>query len=294
MSNTILHDLRTEYLTKICKNILGYRLNKDGKPTDSLSIADSSSKTSKKIAKLIAEKINLPLCINPPEGQTAGSLFGQYTRQFLESSFKRLKHLRPGDWEFSTYQDKLRIAKYDQYEHIAKLAKFVADNKELAAILGSEYMVTPDILVARKPVSDSEINIDETVVSDESDLANMTSLRATNYDPPLSLLHATISCKWTMRSDRSQNTRTEALNLIRNRKGRTPHIVAVIMEPTARRISSIALGTGDIDCTYHGALHELIQASEESENEDQIEMLNTLIDGRRLRDISDLPFDLLT
>jgi len=31
----------------------------------------------------------------------------------------------------------------------------------------------------------------------------------------------------------------------------------------------------------------------ESGLEDQKEMLNTLIEGRRLRDISDLPFDLL-
>ena len=30
------------------------------------------------------------------------------------------------------------------------------------------------------------------------------------------------------------------------------------------------------------------------ENEDQMDMLTTLIDGRRLRDISDLPFDLAT
>lgn len=31
--------------------------------------------------------------------------------------------------------------------------------------------------------------------------------------------HASISAKFTMRSDRAQNSRTEALNLIRNRKG---------------------------------------------------------------------------
>ncbi|MDY0092718.1 MAG: NgoMIV family type II restriction endonuclease [Candidatus Vecturithrix sp.] len=29
-------------------------------------------------------------------------------------------------------------------------------------------------------------------------------------------------------------------------------------------------------------------------NEDQLDMLNMLIEGRRLRDISDLPFDLAT
>jgi len=52
------------------------------------------------------------------------------------------------------------------------------------------------------------------------------------------------------------------------------------------------MGTGDIDCTYHFALPELIETLREMENEDQIDMLNLLVRGRRLRDISDLPFDL--
>ena len=105
-------------------------------------------------------------------------------------------------------------------------------------------------------------------------------------------MHASISCKWTIRSDRSQNTRTEALNLIRNRKGRLPHIVAVTAEPLPTRLAALALGTGDLDCVYHFALHELQDSIKEINNEDQLDMLMMLIDGRRLRDISDLPFDL--
>ncbi len=109
---------------------------------------------------------------------------------------------------------------------------------------------------------------------------------------PKSILHASVSCKWTIRSDRSQNTRTEVLNLIRNRMGKVPIVVAVVFEPLPTRIASIALGTGDLDCVYHGALHELQEGIEEIGNEDQKEMLDTLVQGRRLRDISDLPFDL--
>src|SRR5437762_13493136 len=76
-------------------------------------------------------------------------------------------------------------------------------------------------------------------------------------------MHASVSCKWTIRSDRSQNTRTEALNLIRNRKGKVPIVVAVVFEPLPTRIAFIALGTGDLDCVYHGALRELREAVEE-------------------------------
>ena len=53
-----------------------------------------------------------------------------------------------------------------------------------------------------------------------------------------------------------------------------------------------AIGTGDIDCVYHFALDELRNAISNIGDESQMEMLNMLVDGRRLRDISDLPFDL--
>jgi hypothetical protein len=54
----------------------------------------------------------------------------------------------------------------------------------------------------------------------------------------------------------------------------------------------LALGTGDIDCMYHFALYELVEAVKKTKAEDSIEMLNALIEGRRLKDISDLPLDL--
>ncbi len=80
--------------------------------------------------------------------------------------------------------------------------------------------------------------------------------------------------------------------MIRNRKGPLPHIVAVTAEPLPTRIAPLALGTGDLDCVYHFALPELRQAVVDVGNEDQLDMLETLVAGRRLRDISDLPFDL--
>jgi hypothetical protein len=115
-------------------------------------------------------------------------------------------------------------------------------------------------------------------------------LRESNGGLPI--LHASISCKWTMRSDRAQNARSEALNLIRNRKGRLPHVVVVTGEPTPSRLSSLALGTGDVDCVYHFALPELVAAVKELDNEDSVELLKIMIEGNRLKDISDVPMDL--
>ena len=80
--------------------------------------------------------------------------------------------------------------------------------------------------------------------------------------------------------------------MIRNRKGLTPHIVVVTGEPLPSRLSSLALGTGDIDCVYHFALYELIDAVKDTGAEDSVEILKILVEGKRLRDISDLPLDL--
>ncbi len=150
----------------------------------------------------------------------------------------------------------------------------------------------PDIVVSRLPATDIEVN-QLGILSDEvGKYAKLTPLRSNNYQTPNPLLHAVISCKWTLRSDRAQNARTEALNLIRNRKGHLPHIVAVTAEPYPARIAALALGTGDLDCVYHFALPELIDATNDTNDEVSLELLDIMVEGRRLRDISDLPFDL--
>ena len=118
----------------------------------------------------------------------------------------------------------------------------------------------------------------------------LASLRRINGGRPL--LHASISCKWTIRSDRGQNSRTEGLNLVRHRKGHLPHVVVVTGEPLPSRVASIALGTGDIDCVYHFALMELKETVDELQFLDALEMLNIMVEGKRLKDISDLPLDL--
>lgn len=80
--------------------------------------------------------------------------------------------------------------------------------------------------------------------------------------------------------------------MLRNRKGRAPHIVVVTAEPTPSRLASLALGTGALDMVYHFALQELVEAVDELGNDEAKALLVSLIEGQRLRDISDLPLDL--
>jgi NgoMIV restriction enzyme len=281
---SLLKQLRDTYHQNLCTYVIANR-------NDVPNMADVGSAASTQLARLMIEKIGLPLAQNSPSGQALGSTFALYTRDFLDAAFaQQLSHIRPGPWVLSTAQQ--GIGHFEQYRHLAELAELIKGKPEMKAALGGNYLITPDITITRLPFSDATLNHDGEYVDAREAVAKLTPLREGNIEGSPPILHASISCKWTMRSDRSQNTRTEALNLIRNRKGNTPRIVVVTMEPLPSRLASIALGTGDVDCTYHAALYELIYAAEASGRDDQQEMLNDLVAGRRLRDISDLPLDL--
>jgi len=260
-----------------------------------VSNADGSNQASREIAKGIAERLKAETVGERIAGQTSGDQFEGHCALFVEETFLRLEHLRPGTWGVSQVKgrNRLEIAKYEQYAHLKALDRAAKNDPELAAALGSDYTITPDIVVARMPEPDEVVNKPMFLV--DGDVSRLASLRALNNELPI--LHASISCKWTIRSDRAQNARSEGLNLVRNRKGRLPHAVVVTAEPTPSRLASIALGTGDIDCVYHFALYELQDTlrslvSKSAGYKDSEELLNIMVNGNRLKDISDLPLDL--
>ncbi|HBF42532.1 MAG TPA: hypothetical protein DDW42_02665 [Desulfobacteraceae bacterium] len=57
-------------------------------------------------------------------------------------------------WIFSTSQTSIGIAAFDQYEHLADIVNALKTHKELAAALGGDYIVRPDIIIGKKPLSD--------------------------------------------------------------------------------------------------------------------------------------------
>lgn len=284
---TIIAEARRKYhQALVAEGVLS--VNKDGVASN----ADSSNRPSIAIAKGMAEKLGANESVKL-KGQTAGTKFEQITMQFIADTFPKLQHLRPGSWSVLNLgnQSAIKTSDFAQYEHLAYLSELVAKNKQLSTVIGTDYLVAPDVIIYRNLCEDAEINEKDPYVDDS--VATMADLRKANGGKPL--LHASVSAKWTMRSDRAQNSRTEALNLIRNRKGHLPHIVVVTGEPLPSRLASLALGTGDLDCVYHFALYELLEAVREygaNGREDIVETLENLIDGKRLKDISDLPLDL--
>ncbi|OYX08505.1 MAG: hypothetical protein B7Z08_09135 [Sphingomonadales bacterium 32-68-7] len=198
--------------------------------------------------------------------------------------------MRPGKWDVKciTNRSGLDIGDYEQYAHLRAIQLAAQAEPSLRILLGSDYNIASDVVVTRSPEDDGQINLHRNLVDIET--ATRSSLRASAGS--VASLHACISCKWTMRSDRAQNSRSEALRLIRNRKGRVPHIAVITAEPLPSRLASIALGTGDIDCVYHIALEELRAAVATIGESEANSLLGLMIDGRRLKDVSDLPLDL--
>ncbi|MBP2644157.1 MAG: Type restriction endonuclease [Firmicutes bacterium] len=280
---SLILEARKRYHAALLQSVL--TVDSRGIPSN----ADSSNKASIVIARGITDQ----LCSETGErlaGQTSGSEFETCNADFIKDTFLSLGHIRPGEWEIRKIgnRNRMAIAEFEQFEHLVALKRAAESNPELAAALGSDYTITPDVIIIRQPLDDKQINFPGYIV--DGSIARRTALRKCNGGKPI--LHASISAKWTIRSDRSQNSRSEALNLIRNRKGHLPHIVVVTGEPLPSRLSSIALGTGDIDCVYHFALDELLKSVEAYGREDSLESLNIMINGKRLKDISDLPLDL--
>jgi hypothetical protein len=147
------------------------------------------------------------------------------------------------------------ITRFDQYAHLSEVDTLVRANPQLRVTVGMDYLIKPDVTVAIGNVQ--------------------TSTRL----PPL---HAAVSCKWTIRSDRVQNIRHECLQMIRHRRGRQPHLVTVTAEPLPTRLASIARGTGEVDAVYHVAFGALADTVAAEANDEQAEAWREVVGQRRL------------
>ncbi|MTH95046.1 NgoMIV family type II restriction endonuclease [Roseibium sp. RKSG952] len=240
---------------------------------------------------------------NPPSRNTKGSEFEKAIRLFLEESFLELVApvYRPGDYLIRSKQNN-RLEEFSQYVHLAwhskeldLISRLSKDSRagdladearrildECPHGLPNSYQTSPDVTIARKP---KKMPANPSGIGPDNHLF-------TSFDPH-PVLFAICSAKWTLRSDRAQNSRSEVSYLERERRGPKCRFVAVTAETNASIISSIAIGS-EVDCTYHVALPELLEVtrSVHPAGDDKLDKLENLIATKRLKDISDLPFDL--
>jgi len=251
----------------VLEAVLGCRSNSSHAP----NISDKSSDQSVAISIRLLDLLDLlhdpqgpdGFRIAAAEGQGAGTELERIVRADLELELATLAPNR--GWQVR--QPGRPVKEFAQYSHLGELDRAIdADiTRVLATTIGRDYQVEPDITIGE------ELHFE-----------------------PLPMLHASVSCKLTLRSDRAQNIRLEAATLIRYRRGRLPHIVAVTAEPLPTRLASIAAGTGEIDAVFHIALPELMQSVEEVGNVVQTNALEELISQRRLRPYSELARQLVS
>jgi hypothetical protein len=153
------------------------------------------------------------------------------------------------------------ITRFDQYAHLKEVHALVRARPELRISVGMDYLIKPDVTVG------------------------LAGVRTGSGLPPL---HAAISCKWTIRSDRVQNIRHECLQMIRHRRGRQPHLVTVTAEPLPSRLASIARGTGEVDAVYHVAYDAMVASVAAHANPEQSDAWREVTGQRRV-----LSYDLL-
>ena len=284
----LLHDLlalRLRYLESLKGDVLFERPFTDKLKrivgTDLLPSAQTSTVNVADVSNYISSRIGwewgrlLPGAFHGKQikGQTAGDRFTSQVRSFLQDGIALCQDVRKTDWKYhleetrahkgtkkksAAKNPRIKASSFAQYQHLDRIRETFKNRPDLEAVFGSDYIVEPDIVVFSYPFDANSLGgRPADAVATFSPL--LTGVAIGNDLP---FLHASVSCKLTIRSDRAQNARLEALNLIRTRKGRVPNIAFVTAEPLPSRIGSLALGTGDVDCIYHAGLYELQAALE--------------------------------
>jgi hypothetical protein len=159
--------------------------------------------------------------------------------------------------------------------HLDKIRDEIASTesrrRELLNILGEESLLKLDITVSRE--------------------------MANPIDPstPLQHLVAGFSLKWTLRTDRAQDCRSQGAKMAALRRGRMPHFAAVTMEPRPAMLALLGRGSGDVDCVYHLHLPALSEAIDDycsgTKHKARLAIRDNfrrLRDQRRIRDYDEL------
>lgn len=104
-----------------------------------------------------------------------------------------------------------------------------------------------------------------------------------------------LSLKWSLRTDRLQDPRSQGAKLAGLRRGRMPHYAPVTMEPRPSLLKMLCGGSGDLDCVYHlhlpaltAAIDEVYGSKSDKTSKRIVTDFSRLVEQRRLRDYDEL------
>ncbi|SNS43449.1 NgoMIV restriction enzyme [Geodermatophilus saharensis] len=194
------------------------------RPNGYPNVSDKDNQTSVELAAGVNDSLEVTR-VSHEKGQTLGSNLEAAVWADLCAELQ--EGHESSEWRV---RRNVVISDFNQFAHLAEAQKAVDRYPVLRTALGMDYLIKLDV-----------------AVSVASPLPHAAR----------DMLHAAVSCKWSIRSDRVQNTRHEFLKMVHNRRARTPHLICVTAEPLPSRLAAIARGTGEVDATYHIAFWEL-------------------------------------
>lgn len=201
---------------------------------------------------------------------------------------------------------------FQQYRHVGAIADLTAAPsreytvawRRLRAEVGKR-ITTPASAVTRlqgllgavEDAVDQEIEIRRKVLAEvgSESLLRLDVTVADTQEGRLPDLLVGLSLKWSLRTDRAQDCRSQGAKLAALRRGRMPHFATVTMEPRPYMLNLLGGGSGDVDCVYHLDLPALIQAVEavygnrtDKASRKTYDTFKRLVDQRRVRDYDEL------
>lgn len=265
-----LHDLlgwkaATEKSHKKCESLFGEPI--------APNLADVGSKTSMHFAGYAYETLAVPrerVVLGALDDDTSASASGSVLERAIAEDLGEALPERDSERAWLVSRGGT-VAEFAQFTHLNDLQELLLENPTLRSTFAGDYQVRTDVYVG-------------------------VENPAGGLHAPF--LHAAISSKWTIRSDRVQNVRHEFATLVKNRRGRCPHLVLVTAEPLPTRLLSIARGTGEVDAVYHLLYDELDMAvsvicGDKGLYPDQRSAWVEMVEQKRLRPYYSLADDLV-
>lgn len=274
--------------------LCGYR---EGRPNTS----DAGDKGSIELGHLLFERLAVPPGCPPPDQKVDAVM----TTQMLADLRRHVRS--PVQIDGNRH-----LADFEQFDHLSAL-KSLSDEAGSARVARTldqirrfvtSRIVSPPRDVARlTSLLDAHQRMITTVTDERQQLIDqigeesLLRLDVVAYRDDLPTrphLLAGFSLKWSLRTDRAQDCRTQGAKMSALRRGRMPHFAAVTMEPRPAMLALLGRGSGDLDCVYHldlSALGDAVEAYYLANRPPRQRMHDTfrrLVDQRRLRDYDEL------
>lgn len=282
--------------------LCGYR---DGRPNTS----DAGDKGSVDLGRVFFDAMGVTADASPPAAAVGNLMAAKLSEDLQQHLASRADHL--------AVVPEQSLVRFEQYSHLsaarelrtdlsADIIRAISALDEFAAGLGAENEFRNALGTRMDRIREEVQRVDDrrrdllNMLGEESLLKLDVTVSRDVPNPipphrPLKHLIAGLSLKWSLRTDRAQDCRSQGAKMGALRRGRMPHFAAVTMEPRPSMLALLCRGSGDVDCVYHLHLPALAQAIDDycsgTTRPARLAIrdnFNRLRDQRRLRDYDEL------